>query len=107
MIGTKLAHYEVTAHLGSGGMGDVYRASDTKLSRDVALKILPEVFARDPERVTRFGREAKVLAALNHANIASIYGLEESGGTHFLVLELVGGETLARPRTKKALFIAI
>jgi serine/threonine-protein kinase len=95
MIGKKLAHYEVTAHLGSGGMGDVYRASDTKLSRDVALKILPEVFARDPERVTRFGREAKVLAALNHPNIATIYGLEESGGTHFLVLELVEGETLA------------
>src|SRR5579864_2702277 len=96
MIGTKLAHYEITNHLGSGGMGDVYQATDLKLGRSVAVKLLPEAFARDSERVARFEREARVLAALNNPNIAAIYGLEDSGGKKFLVMELVPGETLAQ-----------
>src|SRR5579864_7862080 len=95
MIGTKLAHYEITNHLGSGGMGDVYEATDSKLGRSVAIKLLPEAFARDSERVARFEREARVLASLNHPNIAAIYGLEQSAGRNFLVMELVVGETLA------------
>src|SRR5262245_50567941 len=95
MIGTKLAHYEITSHLGSGGMGDVYQATDTKLGRSVAIKFLPEAFSHDGERVTRFQREARVLAALNHPNIATIYGLEDSDGRRFLIMELVPGETLA------------
>jgi Tol biopolymer transport system component/tRNA A-37 threonylcarbamoyl transferase component Bud32 len=92
--GTKLGTYEVTSHIGSGGMGEVYQAHDSKLGRDVAIKVLPEQFARDPERLARFQREAKMLAALNHPNIAAIYGLEQSGDTHYLVMELVPGETL-------------
>src|SRR5215468_10043713 len=95
MIGTKLAHYEITSHIGSGGMGDVYQATDTKLGRSVAIKFLPEAFSHDTERVTRFQREARVLASLNHSNIASIYGVEEIDSRHFLVMELVPGETLA------------
>ncbi len=95
MIGKSIAHYRVTEMLGKGGMGVVYRATDTKLNRDVALKVLPEVFARDTDRMARFKREAHVLASLNHPNIASIYGLEESDGIHCLVLELVEGPTLA------------
>ncbi|PYS08429.1 MAG: hypothetical protein DMG17_28965 [Acidobacteria bacterium] len=95
MIGTKLAHYEITAHLGTGGMGEVYQATDTKLGRSVAVKFLPEAFSHDSERVARFAREARVLASLNHPNIAAIHGLEESGGRKFLVMELVAGETLA------------
>src|SRR2546425_11492124 len=95
MIGTKLAHFQITAHLGSGGMGDVYQATDATLGRSVAIKLLPEAFARDTERVARFEREARVLASLNHPNIAAIYGLEQSGERKFLVMELVGGETLA------------
>src|SRR5215813_5561549 len=93
MIGTKLAHYEIRAHLGSGGMGDVYQASDTKLNREVAIKVLPETFAHDAGRMARFEREAKVLASLNHPNIAHIYGVVERA----LVLELVEGETLPCP----------
>jgi eukaryotic-like serine/threonine-protein kinase len=95
MIGKTLAHYEITSQLGKGGMGEVYQAKDQKLGREVAIKVLPEEFARDADRVARFQREAKVLASLNHPNIAAIHGLEESGGTNFLVLELVEGETLA------------
>ena len=95
MIGTKLAHYEITSHLGSGGMGDVYQATDSKLGRSVAIKLLPEAFTHDSERVARFEREARVLASLNHPNIAAIYGVEESGERKFLVMELVRGETLA------------
>ena len=95
MIGTKLAHYEITAHLGSGGMGDVYQATDSKLGRSVAVKLLPESFAHDADRVARFEREARVLASLNHPNIAAIYGLEDSKDKKFLVMELVPGETLA------------
>jgi len=93
--GTKLGQYEIRDLIGKGGMGEVYRAWDSKLERDVALKLLPEIFARDPERVARFKREAKLLASLNHPNIATIHGLEESNGSHFLVMELVEGETLA------------
>src|SRR5215813_4390570 len=95
MIGTKLAHYEITSHIGSGGMGDVYQAKDSKLGRSVAIKFLPEAFSDDSERVVRFEREARVLASLNHPNIAAIYGLEEFSERKFLVLELVEGETLA------------
>jgi serine/threonine protein kinase len=95
MIGKTLAHYEITSQLGKGGMGEVYQAKDRKLGRDVAIKVLPQEFARDTDRVARFQREAKLLASLNHPNVAAIYGLEESGGTNFLVLELVEGETLA------------
>src|SRR5215831_9349993 len=95
MIGTKLAHYEITIHLGTGGMGEVYQATDTKLGRSVAIKLLPEAFTHDTERAVRFEREARVLASLNHPNIAAIYGIEQSGDRKFLVMELVGGETLA------------
>ena len=94
MIGKTLSHYKITEQLGRGGMGEVYRATDTKLGREVAIKVLPEEFARDADRVARFQREAKLLASLNHPNIAAIYGLEESGGTNFLVMELVEGNTL-------------
>jgi Tol biopolymer transport system component len=95
MIGKTLAHYEITNQLGRGGMGEVYQAKDRKLGRDVAIKVLPEEFARDTDRVARFQREAKLLASLNHPNIAAIHGLEEAEGTTFLVLELVEGQTLA------------
>src|SRR4029077_9872825 len=94
MIGTKLAHYEITSHLGSGGMGDVYQATDSKLGRSVAIKMLHAAFASDAERLSRFRREAQVLASLNHPNIAHIYGIEESGDTRCIVMELVEGETL-------------
>ena len=93
--GTRLGSYEVTAQIGQGGMGEVYQARDTKLNRDVALKVLPEAFATDPDRLARFQREAQVLASLNHPNIAAIYGLEESGDIRALVLELVEGPTLS------------
>jgi eukaryotic-like serine/threonine-protein kinase len=92
--GTRLGSYEVVAQIGAGGMGEVYRAHDSKLARDVAIKVLPANFVNDPERLSRFQREARMLAALNHANIATIYGLEQSGGTSYLVMELVSGETL-------------
>ncbi len=95
MIGQTLGHYRIDAKLGAGGMGVVYRATDTTLGRDVAIKVLAEAFARDPERLARFEREARVLAQLNHPNIAAIYGFENVGGVPFLVLECVPGETLA------------
>src|SRR5215468_8973276 len=91
--GTKLGPYEIQTPLGEGGMGEVYRARDTKLKREVALKVLPEVFARDPGRMNRFQRKAEVLASLNHPNIAHIYGVEECA----LAMELVEGETLSGP----------
>src|SRR6476620_10454259 len=94
-IGTQLGSHQITALLGKGGMGEVYRAKDSKLKREVAIKILPEEFSRDTDRVSRFQREAQVLASLNHPNIAAIYDLEEANETRFLVLELVEGETLA------------
>src|SRR5213080_2182872 len=91
--GTRLGPYEITAPLGAGGMGEVYRATDTKLGRDVAIKVIPEGFAQDTDRMVRFTREAQVLASLNHPNIAAIYGVEERA----LVMELVEGETLRGP----------
>ena len=94
-VGARLGHYSVTAKLGEGGMGEVWRATDTQLNRDVALKILPEAFATDPDRLARFQREAQVLASLNHPGIAAIYGIEEQDDTRALVLELVEGPTLA------------
>jgi hypothetical protein len=96
MIGTTLSHYKITAKLGEGGMGEVYRAEDTQLGREVAIKVLPEAMATDPERMARFSREAQVLASLNHPNIAAIYGLEETEGRRALVMELVEGETLGQ-----------
>jgi serine/threonine protein kinase len=93
--GTRIGAYDIVALIGAGGMGEVYRARDTRLKRDVAIKILPEVFANDPDRLARFQREAEVIASLSHPNIAQIYGLEEADGTRALVLELVEGETLA------------
>src|SRR5438132_4308520 len=92
--GSRIGPYEVAAELGQGGMGVVFRARDTKLQRDVALKLLPDHFADDPDRLSRFQREAQVLASLNHPNIAQIYGLEESANTRCIVMELVEGETL-------------
>src|SRR5689334_9136915 len=93
--GTRLGTYDVVAPLGSGGMGEVYRARDTRLGREVAIKTIPPGLGHDPERLGRFEREAQLLAALNHPHIAAIYGIESHGGTQFLVLELVEGDTLA------------
>src|ERR1700691_5595023 len=95
--GTRLGPYEILAHISAGGMGEVYRARDTKLDRDVAIKVIPPALAQDPERLARFEREAKVLASLNHPNIAQIYGIEESNSVRALVMELVPGETLKGP----------
>ena len=95
MIGASLTHYRITAKLGEGGMGEVYRATDTKLGRDVAIKVLPSSFSRDPQSLVRFEREAKALASLNHPHIAAIHGFDADRGTHFLVLELVEGQTLS------------
>ncbi len=94
MLGERIAHFEITGKLGEGGMGQVFRARDTRLNRDVALKVLPEAFARDQERMARFTREAQMLAALNHPGIAAIYGVEHDGPRRALVMELVEGETL-------------
>src|SRR5215472_13928867 len=91
--GTRLGPYEILAPIGAGGMGEVYRARDTKLKREVALKVLPEAFANNPERMARFQREAEVLASLNHPNIAAIYGVEDRA----LVMELVEGESPKGP----------
>ena len=93
--GTRLGKFVISGLLGKGGMGEVYRATDTSLKRDVALKLLPENYARDPERLARFRREAELLASLNHPNIAAIYGVDHEGDRHYLVMELVEGETLA------------
>ncbi len=95
MIGKELSHFRITAVLGEGGMGAVYRAKDSRLDREVAIKVLPEAFTADPERLARFEREAKLLAALNHPNVGAIHGFEEAQGKPFLVLELVEGEDLA------------
>src|SRR5262245_36546540 len=102
-LGTRVGPYEVTSLIGEGGMGQVYRARDTKLDRDVALKVLPESFVHDPDRLARFQREAKVLASLNHPNIAHIHGLEESNGVQALVMELVEGEDLAHRLARGAI----
>ena len=92
---SRLGQYEIAAQIGAGGMGEVYRALDTNLGRQVAIKLLPDTFSSDPDRLARFEREAKLLAALNHPNIAQIYGFEKSGGIRALVMELVDGPTLA------------
>src|SRR6202162_6389032 len=93
--GTRLGSFEVLGPLGAGGMGEVYRAHDTRLGRDVAIKVLPEAFARDPARAARFEREARLLAAINHPAIAAIYGGEEFDSLRCIILELVDGETLS------------
>jgi serine/threonine-protein kinase len=93
--GTRIGPYDILSAIGAGGMGEVYKARDTRLKRDVAIKVLPETFTTDPDRLARFQREAELLATLSHSNIAQIHGLEESGGTLALILELVDGPTLA------------
>ncbi len=102
IIGTQLGSYEITALLGKGGMGEVWRARDAKLKREIAIKILPDELSRDHDRVSRFQREAEVLASLNHNNIAAIYDLQEANSSRFVVLELVAGETLAERIAKGA-----
>jgi Tol biopolymer transport system component len=102
VAGTHLGSYEVLAPIGAGGMGEVYQAHDTTLGRDVAIKVLPEAFAHDPERLSRFQREAKILASLNHPNIAAIYGLEDCASRNYLVMELVPGETLREHITRES-----
>src|SRR5215472_14569001 len=94
--GTRLGPYEISGLIGAGGMGEVYRARDTKLNRDVALKVLPNAVAQDPEHLARFQREAELLAALNHPHIAHIHGLEDADGVRALVMELVEGDDLAQ-----------
>ena len=96
MIGRTLAHYRITAAIGAGGMGEVYRATDTKLGRDVALKVLPAEMAASPERLERFRREAKALAALDHPGIVTVHSVEEADGVHFLTMQLVEGQPLDR-----------
>src|SRR5438874_9705747 len=93
--GTRLGAYEIVAAVGAGGMGEVYRARDARLQREVAIKILPDLFASDPERLARFEREARMLAALNHPHIAQVFGIEESGKTRALIMEFVDGEDLS------------
>ena len=93
----KLGPYQIIGLIGAGGMGEVYRGRDTKLGREVAIKVLPDAVAQDPERLSRFDREAKALAALNHPNVAQVYGVEESNGVRALVMELVSGTTLQGP----------
>ena len=100
LVGKTILHYEIIEPLGAGGMGEVYRARDTKLERDVAIKVLPEDLADDPDRLARLQREAKLLAALNHPNIATVHALEGEEGASFLVLELVTGESLERKLAK-------
>src|SRR6202011_2810056 len=101
--GTRLGVYDITAPIGEGGMGQVFRARDTRLDRDVAIKILPEAFAHDADRLARLQRESKTLASLNHPNIAAIYGLEESGGITALVMELVEGDDLSQRMSRGAI----
>jgi serine/threonine protein kinase len=100
MIGQTVSHYKILERVGQGGMGVVYRAEDTMLGRQMAIKVLPEAFAEDPERMARFEREAKLLASLSHQNIATIHGLEEANGKRFIVMELVEGKTLAQRLAK-------
>ena len=95
-VGSRIGPYEITGAIGAGGMGEVFRARDTKLNRDVAIKVLPAEFAKDHERVARFKREAQILASLNHPNIAAIYGIEEGEGAIALAMELVEGEEIGR-----------
>jgi eukaryotic-like serine/threonine-protein kinase len=95
MIGSTLSHFRITGRLGAGGMGEVYRAEDSALGREVAIKVLPAAFTADPERLARFEREARTLASLSHPNIAGIFEVGRENGVHFLVMELARGETLA------------
>ena len=101
MIGQTLAHYKILEKIGSGGMGDVYRAEDSKLDRKVALKVLPPELAESEERRARFEREAKAIAALNHPNIITVHSVEQADGVHFITMELVKGKTLAELLPKK------
>src|SRR4249920_951029 len=101
--GTRLGPYAITAAIGEGGMGVVYRATDTSLGRQVAIKVLPDAFAQDAARLARFEREAKTLAALNHPHIAAIYGFERSSGTQALVMELVEGDDLSQRISRGAI----
>ena len=101
--GSTLGHYEILSSLGAGGMGEVYKAKDTTLGREVAIKVLLEEVSSDPERLARFEREARLLASLNHNNIATLHGFEKDGDTHFLVMELVDGETLAERISRGAI----
>jgi eukaryotic-like serine/threonine-protein kinase len=103
LVGRQLGSYQVVSLLGAGGMGEVYQAHDSKLGRNVAIKVLPAAFVHDPDRLSRFQREARMLAALNHPNIATIHGLEEDTGRNYLVMELVPGETLAERLSTGAL----
>jgi eukaryotic-like serine/threonine-protein kinase len=105
LMGKQLGSYKIHSLLGAGGMGEVYQARDSKLGRNVAIKVLPAAFINDPERLSRFQREARMLASLNHPNIATIYGLEQSEGAHYLVMELVPGQTLAERITAGAVKI--
>ncbi len=98
--GTRIGVYEIAAQIGEGGMGQVYRATDTRLKRQVAIKILPAALAEDPDRLARFQREAEVLASLNHPNIAGIYGLEEAAGSTALVMELIDGADLSHTSSR-------
>ena len=100
--GKTLAHYRIERQIGQGGMGAVFLAEDTKLDRQVALKVLPGKMGSDPDRLERFQREAKAVAALNHPHIVTIYSVEEDGGTHFLIMELVEGDSLDRQLTPAA-----
>ena len=104
--GTRLGVYDITAQIGVGGMGQVYRATDTRLKRQVAIKVLPPSLAADHDRLARFQREAEVLASLNHPNIAAIHGLEESGGITALVMELVEGDDLSQRIARGAIPLA-
>src|SRR5213078_3447422 len=94
--GTRLGCYEIIAPIGAGGMGEVYRARDTRLGREIAVKVLPKDVASDPDRLARFEREAKTVAALNHPSIVTLHSIEEADGVRFLTMELVGGESLDR-----------
>src|SRR5580658_7594358 len=94
LIGQTILHYRIIEKIGAGGMGEVYRATDTKLGRDVALKVLPIETASDPERLARFQREARAVGALNHPHIVTLHSVEEAGGLHFLTMELVEGQSL-------------
>ncbi|MDP9324389.1 MAG: serine/threonine protein kinase, partial [Acidobacteriota bacterium] len=103
--GSRLGSFEIITPIGAGGMGEVYRAYDSKLKRDVAIKILPEAFASEPDRISRFEREAELLASLNHSNIATVHDFQQDGERHFLVMELVEGDTLADRLARGALAI--
>ena len=96
LAGRTLAHYRISAAIGAGGMGEVYRATDTKLAREIALKVLPAAMANDPDRLARFQREARAVAALNHPNVVTVFSVEESDNVHFITMELIEGQPLDR-----------